>query len=103
MALAASGRPLLRWLDVVMEGAALRRCLVAEYHPRIRSVERGNIPPCLELIDDPGRPGVPDSQTPLEQRRRGTIVLPDDRDGIRQQPVGQVVRVEPVDSLLRYR
>ena len=45
----------------------------------------------LHLLDHSGRPRVADLETALEQRGRGTIVLPNDLDGIRQQAVGFLV------------
>ena len=71
--------------------------------PAARSSRRTpDVPALLELVDDPGRPGVPDLEPALEQRRRGAIVLLDDGDGIRQEPVGVLVGAGrprcPVDS-----
>ena len=68
-------------------GPASRRSTGA----RIRPIERPDVAARLELVDDARRPRVADLQPPLEQRRRGTIVLLDDLDGIGQQAVGLLV------------
>src|SRR5665811_1070344 len=57
----------------------------------VRAVERPDVAARLELVDDARRPGVPDLETALQQRRRGAIVLLDHADGVAQEPVRVVV------------
>ena len=47
----------------------IRRLVAAEDLPGVRSVERPDIAACLELIDHPGRPRIPDLEAALEERR----------------------------------
>src|SRR5262249_55014072 len=60
------------------------RAFAPEHRPRVRSIERADVPARLQLVDDACGPRISDLEAPLQQRRRGTIVLPDDLDGIGQ-------------------
>src|SRR4029079_13648622 len=82
----------------VVADCPLRRSpsLAPEDLPGVRPVETTDVATRLQLVDDPGGPRIADLQPPLEKRRRGTIVLPNDLDGIRQNAIRLFVR-EVVD------